>query len=191
MRTLFIGVCILISFSSWSQAKRALSLIEKEKYEMGFEILQNALTKDSLSADIPFVLSTLYLNEQWDKVNFDSSYYFALLALNNYDQLDEKQLDKHIKDGFSKSNLLSLKKDIDKKIFEIVKTKGNEQDYQQFISLHPNALELDSAIYLRNEQAFIKASKANTLNSYKLFIDKYPNANDWEGQIADIKKFYI
>ena len=180
MRLLFIGTFILISFSSWTQARRALNLIEKEKYEVGFDLLQNACTKDTLSADIPYVLATLYLNEQWERTNLDSAYFFVLLAIEKYNQLDEKQLDKHIKDGFDKPLLMILKKDIDKKVFNRTKTEGKAQDYQRFIDKHPNALELDSAVYLRNEQAFINASLTNTLKSYKFFLDKYPDALDWQ-----------
>ncbi len=180
MRIFLAGSILLFSVASFGQARRALSLIEKQKYETAFDLLSNGLAKDTTSASIPFVLAKLYLVQDWSQHQPDSAYYFSVRSLRNYDLLDEKHLDKHIKDGFGKTRLLSLKKHIDSLTFEVVKQRGTEIDYQEFIDRHTGAAELDSAIYLRNEQAYLTASTINTLNSYKQFLDKYPKATDWE-----------
>jgi len=180
MRIFLAGSLLLFSVASFGQAKRALSLIEKQKYETAFDLLSNGLAKDTTSASIPFVLAKLYLEQDWPQNQLDSAFYFSERSLYKYDLLDEKHLDKHIKDGFGKTRLLTLKKHIDKLAFEVAKQRGTEIDYQEFIDRHTDAAELDSAIYLRNEQAYITASRINTLTSYNQFLDKYPNAVDWE-----------
>lgn len=179
MRLLVFISLISISLSAWSQARRAENLIEKEKYDQAFDILDNGMQKDSTDASLPFVLSELYLTNDWPRHHLDSAFYFAVNAIKKYDLLDEKSLDKHIKDGFGKTRLVELKELIDHLSFERAKTGGKEESYQQFIDRHTDAADLDSAIYLRDEQAFIKAAKLNTRASYKFFLDNYPNANDW------------
>ena len=177
----FLAACLLfISVSGFGQAKRALSLMDKQKYEAAFELLENGFLKDSTSASIPFVLSKLYLIEQWPHSNLDSAFYFSLLSLSNYDLLIEKQLDKHIRDNFGKTRLIILKERIDSLAFSEAKTSGKELDYQVFIDQHGGAKELDSAIFLRNQQAFLTAQNTNTLSSYKFFLGNYPKAVNWQ-----------
>ncbi len=179
MRIFLASCLLLISLAGFSQARRSLSLIEKQKYETAFYLLQNALAKDSTSASVPFALANLYLVPQWSQSQLDSAYYFAVLSLSNHARLDEKHLDRHIKEGFGKTKLLSLKIHIDSLAFEVAKSGGTQNDYQNFINKHTDALTLDSAIYYRNEQAFLTASHINTLASYTLFLDSYPQAVDW------------
>lgn len=185
MRIFLAAGLLFISFSSFGQAKRAQSLIEKFKYDAAFALLENGLIKDSTSASTPFVLANLYLVKAWPPSNLDSAYYFSLLSLSNYDLLSEKQLDKHIRDNFGKTRLVTLKEEIDSLAFLIAKSNGAELDYQVFIDQHSSAKELDSAIFFRNERAYLQAARTNSLNSYKLFLDTYPKAIDW--QYADTR----
>lgn len=180
MRVLATACFLIIPSLVWGQARRAENLMEKEKYETAHEVLLNGMEKDSTDAALPFVLATLYLTNAWPQANLDSAYYFSVLAIRKYDQLDEKNLDKHIRDGFGKTRLVELKQQIDHLSFERAKTGGGEEDFQQFINQHADAIDLDSAIYLRNEQAFLKASQTNTRKSYKYFIDHYKGAKDWQ-----------
>ncbi len=186
-KILTIGL-IFVSAAGFGQAKRALNLIEKQKYETTYELLQNGLEKDSTSAAIPFVLAKLFLVKKWPNNKLDSSYYYSILSLTLYDLLDEKSLDKHIKDGFGKTRLATLKTKIDSLAFIKSKKGGKEKDYQQFIANHTSAIELDSAIFLRNEQAYLTAKQANTLSSYKYFIDNYPIAQDWQKADSNYQK---
>ncbi|MCF6352851.1 MAG: WG repeat-containing protein [Cyclobacteriaceae bacterium] len=179
MRSFLAGSLLLISLAGFGQARRALSLIEKHKYETAFDLLKNTLAKDSISASVPFALANLYLVPQWPQNQLDSAYYFAVLSLSNYAQLDEKRLDRHIKEGFGKTRLLSLKIHIDSLAFGVAKNGDTQNDYQEFINKHTDALALDSAIYYRDKQAFLTASHINTLASYKHFLDSYPQAVDW------------
>ena len=151
----FLAVSFLfISLSGFGQARRAQGLIEKLKYDAAFELLESGLAKDSISASIPYVLATLYLVGDWPQENLDSAFYFSILSLTKYDLLTDKTLDKHIKEGYGKTRLIALKKEIDHLSFTASKSGGTESDYQRFIDEHADAIDIDSAIYLRNEQAF-------------------------------------
>ena len=177
----FLAVGLLfISFSGFGQARRAQSLIEKLKYDVAFDLLESGLSKDTVSASIPFMLANLYLVQEWPRENLDSAFFFSVLSLKKYDLLTEKTLDKHIKEGFGKTRLTALKKEIDHLSFIVSKSGGLEVDYQRFINQHADAADIDSAIFLRNEQAFLTAQKANTLKSYKSFLENYPQAIDWQ-----------
>ena len=188
MRT-WITLCLtLLTLTSLGQARRVENLIEKEKYENAYEVVLSGMEKDSTDAALPFVLSELYLTKTWTRANLDSAFYFAVLAIEKYDLLDEKNLDKHIRDGFGKTRLVELKEHIDHLAFERAKSGGKEEDYQQFLDRHADASDLDSAIYLRNEQAFMKASFENSLSSYKFFMDNYKDAKDWQEADARYQK---
>jgi len=177
----FLAVGLLfISLSGFGQARRAQGLLEKLKFDAAFDLLESGLEKDSISASIPYVLANLYLAQDWPQENLDSAFYFSVLSLKKYDLLTEKTLDKHIKEGFGKTKLVALKKEIDHLSFIASKSGGAEADYQRFIDEHTDAIDIDSAIFLRDEQAFLTAQKANTINSYKFFLDGYPKAKDWQ-----------
>lgn len=185
----FITIGLLfISLSGFGQARRALSLMDKLKYEAAFELLQNGLSKDTTSASTPYVLANLYLVNAWPQASLDSAYYYSILSLKKYDQLSEKKLDKHIKEGFGKTRLVLLKEEIDSLAFIVAKTKGTELDYQRYMNIHIDAKELDSALFLRNEQAFKTATATNTLRSYKYFLDTYPLAKDWPSANTQYQK---
>lgn len=180
MRSYVVLIFLLvIPLMGWSQARRAQSLIEKQKYETAHQLLSNGMAKDSVAASLPYVMASLYLQAPWHLAQLDSAYYFSTLSLRRYDLLNEKQLDKHIKDGFGKSKLIQLKEQIDSLAFEVAKAGNTRQHYQQFIEVHTTARQLDSAIYYRNARAFEHASRVNTLESYHSFLTQYPKAADW------------
>ena len=188
MRVLLAICLLLITNLATGQARRAENLIEKEKYETAHELLVSGMEKDSTDAALPFVLSTLYLTQAWPQANLDSAYYFSVLAINKYDQLDEKSLDRQIKDGFGKTRLVELKEKIDHLAYERAKGGDKEEDYQQFMDQHADASDLDSAIYFRDKRAFQKASALNSRSSYKYFLDNYKKANDWQEADARYQK---
>ncbi len=178
---IFLAVGLLfISFSGFGQAKRALSLMDKLKYDAAYGLLENGFKKDTISASIPYALANLYLVKDWPQSNLDSAYYFSVLSLKKYGLLTEKKLDKHIKDGFGKTKLAALKTKIDHLSFIVSKSGGKETDYQRFIDQHTDAVDIDSAIILRNQQAFLTAENTNTLKSYKFFLEGYPKSADWQ-----------
>jgi len=174
---------------TFAQAKRGLSLIEKNKFDQAYSALTKALRKDSVAPAEEYVLSVLFMDHASSYYAVDSAYDHIIKALDKLTWLEEsdpKTLTKLQREGFTRVRLATHKRKVDSVAFQITRTKHTEKDYNNFIRTHSTALEMDSAIALRNSLAFQKASETNTYSSYQSFFNRYPNAVE----VAKAKKRY-
>lgn len=153
-------------------------LLEKGKETEAYEMLTKAISKDTLASAEQYVLSFLLNNEDSEKYDLDSAYYYILLANGSFEAVDEKSQGKLVKNGFTRERYNLLKQEIEKRAFIRAKKKGLEDDYIAFISEFTTSVYIDSAIILRNVEAFHTAEKLNTISSYKNFFTTYPEAAD-------------
>ena len=161
-----------------SQARRAQSLIDKDKREEAYELLNRALDKDSLASAEKYVLARLFFNQDYAKNNLDSAYHYILMALEAYNKTDDKSQARLSNNGFDLTVFGQLKEDIEAAGFLRAKAGGEEQDYIDFLIGFSTSLQVDSAIILRNIEAFKTAEKINSFQSYKQFLDTYPQASE-------------
>jgi hypothetical protein len=176
---IFVLLCLFtLPALAFSQARRALALIEKSKSEEAYELLNKALAKDSLASAEKYVLATLFFNHDYAKNNLDSAYHYILMALEAYYKTAEKSQAKHSSNGFDLTIFGQLKEDIEAEGFIRAKDGGKEQDYIDFLIEFSTSTQVDSAVILRNIEAFITAENTNSYQSYKHFIDTYPLARE-------------
>lgn len=178
MRILVLLCLLILPNVVQSQARRAQSLIQKNKIEEAYQLLTKELKKDSLASAEKYVLANLFFNPDYAKNNLDSAYHYILQAFTAYDKIEEKAQTKLSNNGFDKALFGRLKEEIEAAGFLRTKDGGKEQDYINFLNEFPTSLQVDSAIILRNIVAFITAEKINTFQSYKHFFDTYPQANE-------------
>ncbi len=176
MRLIVILGILFIPYLSFTQARRAQSQIEKGKLEDAYERLNRALVKDSLAAAEKYVLASLFFDSGFANYDLDSAYHYILQALDAYEQTDYKEQLKQVDQGFSLSNFIELKKEIEAVGFRRAKSGGGEQDYIDYIAEFSSASQIDSAIFFRNELAFFSAKKKDTYQAYKHFFNTYPEA---------------
>lgn len=163
---------------AFSQARRALSLAEKGKVEDAFELLHKSIQKDSLAPAEHYVIASFFIDEKKPFYDIDSAYTHVNLALVQFPLLDEKHQQKLVGDGFDTLTYLHLKRIIERAGFERAKIMGRESDYILYLQDFPGSYQTDSAIFLRNQQAFVMAAKENTYAAYEKFFQTYPKAND-------------
>ena len=176
---IFVLLCFFITpILAHSQARRGLALIAKDKTEEAYQLLIKEVKKDSLASAEKYVLATLFFNPNYSKENLDSAYYYILNAIAAFANEDDKSTAKLINNGFSNELFAELKATIEDAGFARAKKGGLEQDYIDFLNDFSTSLMVDSAVILRNIEGFIIAKKTNSYNSYKKFLDKYPEAND-------------
>ena len=165
MRILVFLCLLIIPIVAQSQARRAQSLIDKTKIEEAYQLLTKELKKDTLSSAEKYVLANLFFNPVFVNNNLDSAYFYVLEALEAYDLTSAKAQARLVNNGFNKELFGQLKDEIEIAGFLRAKDGGKEQDYINFLTEFPTSLQVDSAIILRNIEAFITAEKINTFQS--------------------------
>ena len=125
-RMRFLLWIILLSFplQAFSQARRAQSLIEKDKRPDAYELLVRAIEKDSLASAEQFVLAALFIDPQFQFYNIDSAYYQVIEARTSFGLLDERQQDKLAGNGYNLEVYDTLKKQIETAGFKRAKSLG-------------------------------------------------------------------
>ncbi|RLD24235.1 MAG: hypothetical protein DRI71_03185 [Bacteroidetes bacterium] len=182
-----VFVCLLLlPFLALSQARRAKSLIEKEKLQDAYLLLRKALAKDSLASAEKYVLSGLYFNNNFEHNNLDSAYHYILEAV-IADELIETKLRETLSNrGFSLEVYSELKAQIEEAGFKRAIVGGKEKDFIDFLIEFNTSIHIDSAINLRNEVAYSTVSKEHTYEAYQHFFFTYPQAK----QVPESRKRY-
>jgi len=186
MRVIILLCLLLLPSSLLSQARKAQSDIEKGKLEEAYERLNKALAKDSLAAAEKYVLASLFFNTSFSNVHLDSAYHYILQAITAYELTPSKEQLKRSGQGFGLNRYEKLKEKIENVGFSRAKRGGKEQDYIEYILGFSTAAKIDSAILLRNEQAYLIAAKEDRYQAYEYFIITYPEASE----IPEAKKRY-
>ncbi len=174
---MFVWLFIL-PICALSQARRAIALMDKDKTEEAYEVLDRALKKDSLAAAEKYVLAKLFFSPKYGNSSLDSAYQYILWAIRSFDYSPVKLQTRMSNNGFNTFQFGQLKGDIEVAGFQRAKEGGMEQDYVEFLAEFPTSEQVDSAVVLRNIQAFLIAEKSNTYQSYKQFFTTYPEANE-------------
>ncbi len=167
---------VVAALPAFSQAKRAINFMEKEKYEQASALLYKSIKQDSLNAGERYVFSLLFFNRDYPQHNIDSAYFYILTALTDFEKTDEKTLEKLAKDRIDHPALARQKKSIEEAAFERTRTADTEADYIRFIDKFPTSEMYDSAIWYRNERAWEQAAKQDTWRSYQGLMLRYPDA---------------
>ncbi len=187
MRRVLLAVFFLLyALTGMGQARRALNLMEKGRYEEAREVLQRGIAKDSLDAAARLVLAQLFFTEEYPQYNIDSAYHYVLAARQTYDSLENKEQERLDKAGLGSNASLALQRAIEQAAFVRAKQQDTEQAYLAYIQQFSTSPLLDSAILLRNRAAFGQASAAHTYQAYRAFLDKYPDA----AEAAEAQKRY-
>ena len=188
MRLIF--VLLLIFYLPWlsnaASPKRALKLLEKDKFEKVEKQLEKILSKDSISPGAHYVYSLLYLDTGYQYYHIDTSWFHIQKSLTQIKFLDEKALKKLGRASINDSTILRQKLRVDTAAFVRAKRLHTIEGYDYFIENHPTAPQFSQAIDLRNEIAWQNAKSTNTYESYLYFINTYPDAR----QIKEAVELY-
>ncbi|NNF20993.1 MAG: WG repeat-containing protein [Saprospiraceae bacterium] len=162
-----------------AQAKRALNLIEKLKYDQAEELLLKSINNDSISAGEKYVYSILLFTEDYYHTDIDSAYYYSLSAIEDFKKSDVKTLEKLEKDEITMDSLTSHKNRIEHFTYETVRKENTEEAYQDYLDKYSASLLTDSVIHYRNKTAFDNVSEINNWESYEKFMQKYPESDQY------------
>ncbi|HMQ00357.1 MAG TPA: WG repeat-containing protein [Cyclobacteriaceae bacterium] len=185
----FLLWIVFVPFLAGAQtglAKRSLKLIEKGAFENSLKLIEKGSLKDSINPEISFVRAVLFFDTTYQRFNIDSAYIETNRSMALLAEVDAKRLKKMKRLPLDSTVLLQFRASIDSAAFQRARLADTEDAYIYFIGFFTEAVELDSARQLRNARAYETALKLNTYQSYKIFLDKYPDAR----QVADARTRY-
>ncbi len=168
-----------------AESKRAFKLYEKGDYIKLVDLLEKSMEKDSTNAGAKYMYSLLFLTPRYPDYNIDTSYYFINDAISDLSLHNEKDTENLDKLAINDSTLLFQKLKVERHAFRRSKAKHTIYDYNYFLKQFNGAIQLDTAIALRNEIAYSDAVRLNTYEDFQYFIHTYPDAEQLE--VAKVK----
>jgi hypothetical protein len=180
---------ILVSSLAWSQRsleKSALHNLQKGKWEKSRNQLVKTLRRDTLNAPARYVYSTYYFTPGNPAFHIDSAFQYVTQAAVDFQHSSAKQKERMKRFPLDSLILINRRKAIDSAAFERAMSVNTELGYVDFINRFAHALQVERAIELRNEVAYVDALKLNTYESYQNFLTKYPQAS----RVADARQRY-
>lgn len=106
----------------------------------------------------------------------DSALVYINLAHEKYSQTKQKKRDLYAKYGFTEDSINSIRESISQRFFEKSKATGTVSSLGAFIGEHTWFSERDRAIAIRDSLAFFNAVGNNTSESYKQYLEAYPQS---------------
>lgn len=109
----------------------------------------------------------------------DSARKYILLADSIFKHLPEKKIREYNSFGVNAAAILTQKDSLCLKAYDRAVAVQTEASWNRYISDYPFCRQLQDAEVQRNAIAFLDARMANTSAAFRLFMNKYPNAEDF------------
>ncbi|MBL7865680.1 MAG: WG repeat-containing protein [Cyclobacteriaceae bacterium] len=145
---------------------------ERSKWTKAEQSIRKAMVKDSLNPEPIYLMAVFFLNSQHPTYQIDSASIYQRRAASAFQGREKTR--KPVPDSLT---LVTLRSRIDSIAFETAKNVETEEGYQHFIDHYATAVQLPSAVELRDELAFLKALKANTAMAFRDFMSRYPSSH--------------
>ena len=159
-----------------ADSKKAFKLLAKGEYAKLRVQLDKSIRKDSINAGSRYVYSLLFNKPEHPGYHLDSAYLYILGAFSDYDLEDAKEKSRLAKIGIDSGAMETQKASVEARAFERSRRLHTIGFYNHFIQNYPTAVEVDSAIRLRDAIAFEQAASADTYEAYADFMETYPEA---------------
>lgn len=163
-----------LSSLAQSREKRALRLIEKQRYNSAYVLARKALEKDPLNPGAMLVLSRYYITPENVEYQIDSAYSYIVLSDSIWQQLPSSERSYWRRLPLDSALIANERQVIEHLAFERAKSIDTEEAYTFFITNFPLATEQPVARELREDVAFINASSKDTWEAYEEYISRYP-----------------
>lgn len=182
-----LWIALIFSFAAaYGNPRKALKLIEKQRFDKALAMMQKSLRKDSLNPGANYVLSVLYLEASYTSYDEDLSWHYAKLAEQQFNCADDKLTAKLAKSGISGEAIILQKVRVDSAAFVTALRINSIASYNRFLSAHSEAAQAEEAIRRRDELAWKAVSEENTWQAYERFMKTYSEA----AQFAEAKSRY-
>ncbi len=172
---------LLFSFEAKAdKTKQALKYLERGELSKVEEILIKSLEKEAFNPASKYIFALLYINADYEKYNIDSAKNYIATALEEYEALDEEQVNDLESNGVAREGLINCKKSVQLLLFRRAEEENSIADYNLFLVQNPDASQSISAIKKRDSLAFQSAQREATWSAYKSYMENYPDSEDYQ-----------
>ncbi len=180
-KILTLSLLFILSIHVVSAQNSYLKLIEKGKYPKAEKKITKALKKDSTDISANYSYAILLSKREHKGYDIAKSYQTILKSKQLFEAvIDQKQLAKLNKVPINSDQYRNYLDTICRKALEDIIPKNSVDLYQKYLDNYlfaPTKL-LQEATDNRNAEAYRICSEQNTVESYDVFIRKYPNAKE-------------
>jgi hypothetical protein len=173
----FLFSCIIafnIVSSFAATIDKAFERLKVLNYFEAKALFEKSLKKQRSAAS--FGLATIYYRTDNPYHNLDSAYKYVLIAEQTYGTQSEKNKEKFKNYGFDYLITVELRRKISTEFYKIAVKNNDEEGFQNFLDLHPWAIERHDAIKKRDSIAYLEARKVNSSVAFENFLLKYPDS---------------
>ena len=126
-------------------------------------------------------LSQIYFRNDNPFHQVDSAYHYGLLAVESYNEADEKKQIKWLeKNNYSLQNALDQRSELSSFFYKAAIDSNTVMAMKHFIAKHPWSLLRDSAIYVRDELAFKNTQTLGRSESFEKYLKRFPESHRFE-----------
>jgi len=170
----FIAACLLTFCSVAGGIDKGYEALSNYDYFKAKKYFSKALKyNESAGAQ---GLALIYYRTDNPFHSYDSAYVFINRSIQNFDMVKERKKERYAALGFTKDSLYSLRQLISNEFYAAAMTKPTVNSLTEFIDKHPWATQQAKAISTRDSLAFFNAVQVNTSDSYKSFMETYPES---------------
>lgn len=186
----FVSISI-VCHGQLSLVKRAQKAQLKRDLDKSESLLAKCYEKNPELSGLYFAWAQLKFDSAYSNFNIDSAYKDILYSRKNFSALEEKEMLKHQKLDINLLTIDQLKKDIEQAAFFRAIKENDEAAFIYFLKAFPNTKHENSAIKKRDSLAYIEVVSVNTYEAYQEFMDKYPEALQFQEAKARYEKLYF
>lgn len=180
-RTVLVACCVWISSCSIlnriDPERAAADRIAKGKWSLAEASIRKAFKKDTLNPEAKFLYARFFLSQENPAFQIDSSYLYTRRTLTALGQSTVRQRERLQKLLVDSTTVLAFRAKVDSAAFERAKLANTEEAYAQFIVRFPTAVQVNTAIELRDELAYVDALRLNRASAFAEYVKKYPSSH--------------
>ncbi len=173
--SILLGLFLLFAFQGKaSRIDRGYQALYSYDYFKAKKLFTKALKYNTAAAAQG--LAVIFFRQDNPFHSDDSALVYINLAHEKYFQTKVRKRDLYIKYGFTEDSINSIRQSISQRFFEKSKANGTVSSLGAFIDEHTWFNERDRAIAIRDSLAFFNAVGNNTSESYKQYLEAYPQS---------------
>lgn len=179
------AVCLLFfvfTLSASAQYERTLKYISKGQYEKAHKNVYDAYVDAPEDVELNYSLAVLYSTKEFHGYDLRLAYEYAkrteMFYLNTVaENPRDKRIEKWIKSGITIPDIEVFKKSMAQKALQDAYNSDNPHLLEQYVTLFKDEPEFaNEAKRIRDANAFKIVKQINTAESYKEFVENYPDA---------------
>ena len=178
-------ICFLFfafTLSVSAQYERTLKYISKGRYEKAYKNVYDDYVDAPEDVELNYSLAVLYSTKGFHGYDLRLAYEYAKRTETFYlnvvaDNPRDKRIEKWVKAGITIPNIEAFKKSMAQKALQDAYNSDNPHMLEQYVTLFKDEPEFaNEAKRIRDANAFKTAKQINTAESYKEFVENYPDA---------------